>query len=129
MPHIHTPRANAKINKRMNNSSDSSGASNQYSGKAAKVPNVPGALRARPLPKPNASRYAGWLNRNRQPGFTMVSSEMVITGSLYVEWIPCRIVHETAAPRNNSPDTGQWQFELCGNAQQFSMARAGCGKA
>src|ERR1039458_6680332 len=95
MPHIHTPRANAKTSMSMNRSSDNCGASNQYIGKATSVPNVPGALRARPLPKPNASRCAGWLNRNRQPGFTTDSSEVVITSSLYVEWITCRIVHRS----------------------------------
>src|SRR5450631_4308716 len=127
MSHTHTPMANAQISTSTNAISVKRGARNQYIGKATSVPNVPGALRAKPLPKPNASRCAGWLNRNRQPGFTQpdftaYSSEVVITGSLYVEWITCRIVHQTAEARNNPPDTGQRQFESCGNAQQFSMA-------
>src|SRR5450759_4155524 len=123
MSQTHTPRAKATIRKTMNNSSDSSGASSQYSGKAAKVPNVPGALRARPLPKPKEIKCAGWLNKSRQPGLTSNSSEMVIAAASQVDWIARRIVRNTALPGNNISYTRQRQIEFFRDAQHITMTR------
>src|SRR5665647_1980206 len=114
MSQTHTPRTKARINRKMNDTSDSSGASSQYSGKAAKVPNVPGALCAKPLPKPKEIKCAGWLNKSRQPGLTQSgltadSSEMFIAAVFKVELISRRIVYDTAATRNNFSDAGQRQ--------------------
>src|SRR5665647_2647943 len=126
MSQTHTPRAKARINRMMNDTSDSSGASSQYSGKAIKVPNVPGAFCARPLPKPNEIRCAGWLNNSRQPGSTQpgptrVLSEMFIAAVSKVESVSRRIVHDAAATRNNFSDAGQWQVEPCADAHYLGM--------
>src|SRR5574340_226265 len=129
MPPHSTPKMNAPDNMKRNSQSVRCGARYQYIGNATSVPNVPGALRAKPLPKPNDNRCAGWLSKNRQPGLTNSSPEVVIAASLDVEWIACRIAHETAAPCNDLPDMGQRQAEPRGDLRQFRMARCGSGKA
>src|SRR3989338_5844325 len=127
-PHTHTPTANAKTRMRKIPKSVNRSERAQYNGKATSVPNVPGALRASPLPKPNDSKCAGWLSRNFQPGLTNSSPEVFIAASLDVERIACRIAHDTAAPGNNFPDTGQRHIEPCGNIRQFLVTRGGSGK-
>src|SRR3989338_2667051 len=129
MPHTHTPMENdrnktSKIPRSVRRSESA-----QYNGKATSVPKVPGALRASPLPKPNDSRCAGWLSKNRQPGLTNSSLEVVITASLDVEWVACRIVHDTAAPCNNFSDAGQRQIEPRGYLRQLRVTRGRNGKA
>src|SRR3989338_4078758 len=123
------PRTNARTKTSKIPKSVRRSARAQYNGKATSVPNVPGALRARPLPKPNDSRCAGWLSKNRQPGLTSNSPEMVITASLDVKWITRCIVHDTAMPRNNFTDAGQRQVEPCPDTPPFRMARNGSSEA
>ena len=51
----------------------------QASGNAAKVPNVPGAILAKPLPKPSPRKWAGCCNKNCRLG---VLAEVVKTSFL-----------------------------------------------
>src|SRR3989338_11112825 len=130
MSHTHTPIANAQISTSRNTASDRRGARYQYIGNATSVPNVPGALLARPLPKPNARKCAGWLNKNRQSalrpgsgqGFASDSPEVIITAGLHIDKIARRIVHDAAAPRNDVSDAGQRQSQPHADVHYFGMA-------
>src|SRR3989338_7815640 len=123
------PRTNARTKTSKIPKSVRRSARAQYNGKATSVPKVPGALRARPLPKPNDSRCAACLSKNRQPGLTNRSLEVILTGSLDVEWVPYRIVRDTAAPCNNFSDAGQRQIEPRGYLRQLRVTRGRNGKA
>src|SRR5882724_5205943 len=99
--HTAMPTTNSQINITTNMASLRCGAKYQYMGKATKVPTVPGALGTRPAPKPNARKCDGWLNKNRQPGFTNNSSEVRITSNLNIYRDTCYIPHNTIVTCQN----------------------------
>ena len=61
-------RARRRRGRRRARRSSSSGAARRRRARRSSVPTVPGATGDRPLPKPSATRCAGWATRKRQPG-------------------------------------------------------------
>ena len=63
--------------------------SSQNNGKPSNVPTVPGALGLKPVPKPKASRCAGWDNKKRRVGLL----EVVKAGNGYGNGLTILIEH------------------------------------
>src|SRR5512139_767733 len=65
-PHAHTPMRKAAMTRMMRfGRSGAAAAISQNSGRPSRVPTVPGAFGASPLPNPNATRWAGCRSRKR----------------------------------------------------------------
>src|SRR5512142_1752863 len=112
MSHTQTPKANAQISTSRNSASLNLGARYQYMGKATSVPAVPGPFGIRPAPKPKDRKCAGWLNRNRQFGWTLNwSCKVVIAAFLNRHYAAVCRAHLAAFSRDYVPDTAQRQMQ------------------
>src|SRR5574343_41069 len=95
-----------------------------------RVPKVPGALGARPLPQPRAKKWAGWASRKRRVG-RLAMGEVIVTASLEADRLAVRVengdvacfacVHFTNAPER--------QIELGRQLADGLRGAAGGGEA